>query len=299
MNHNELIFKSDLISRDLSWLQFNYRVLDQVKKKNRLLFEKLKFLAITASNADEFFMIRVGSLYNYIDYNSYRTDYSGLQLLPLIKELLVQSQEFATNQENVFLELKNSFEDHHFYIKRYKNLNKSQKSQARKYFMRTVFPMLTPMVFDSYHSFPILMNKVLIFGVVTKSSDSKERKKMSFIQIPQNLPRFFEIEGEHLAFVPIESIVETNLDQLFKNVEILSSTLFRVTRNGDFTLDESEDVESNFLEELRKKLKTRKTGRVVRLQVQSGYDKWLLKRLLKKVSLSRGKYRSLFQRKSY
>ena len=103
------------------------------------------------------------------------------------------------------------------------------------------------------------MNNILIFGVVTKTLKSKEKKKMSFIQLPQNLPRFFEInDKEKVIFVPIEKIVSQHLDHIFKNVEIISSSLFRVTRNGDFTLEESEDIEANFLEEMKKKLKTEK-----------------------------------------
>ena len=109
---------------------------------------------------------------------------------------------------------------------------------------------------------------------------------MSFIQLPQNLPRFYEIKlKDSVIFVPIEKIVEVHFDKIFKNVEILSSSLFRVTRNGDFTLEESEDIEANFLEEMKKKLKTRKTGRVVRMEVEEGADKWLVKQLKKRYEI--------------
>ncbi|MBC6399945.1 MAG: polyphosphate kinase 1 [Ekhidna sp.] len=276
----ELISKSDLISRDLSWLQFNHRVLDQAKKENRNLFEKLRFLAITSSNADEFFMIRVGSLYNYIDYGNDRVDYSGLQVIPFKNELLKGLKDFGKQQNELFLELKKNFQSYDFEIRDYVDLAEKQKESANKYFKKTIFPMLTPMVFDSYHSFPILMNNILVFGVVTKGNKPKEKKKMSFIQLPQNLPRFYEMkEKDRLIFVPIESIVERHLDHIFRNVNILSSSLFRVTRNGDFTLEESEDIESNFLEEMKKKLKTRKTGRVVRMEVADNADSWLIKQL--------------------
>ena len=233
----ELISRSDLISRDLSWLQFNHRVLDQAKKENRNLFEKLKFLAITSSNADEFFMIRVGSLYNYLDYGNERVDYSGLNVIPFKSELLTGLSDFGRQQNDLFLALKASFKEHEFAIKNYDDLTAKQKSVADKYFKKTIFPMLTPMVFDTYHTFPILMNNVLIFGVVTKTSKSREKKKMSFIQIPQNLPRFFEIrEKDQMIFVPIEKIIEVHFERVFKNVDILSSSLFRVTRNGDFNI---------------------------------------------------------------
>ncbi len=283
---SELISTSDLISRDLSWLQFNHRVLDQASKEKRNLFEKLKFLAITSSNADEFFMIRVGSLYNYLDYGNERVDYSGLQVIPFKEALLSGMKEFGKQQNQLFLDLKSGFKSHNFEIKGYQELTEKQQKSASRYFERTIFPMLTPMVFDPYHSFPILMNNILIFGVVTKTLKSKEKKKMSFIQLPQNLPRFFEIrERDKVIFIPIERIVQEHLDHVFKNVDIISSSLFRVTRNGDFTLEESEDIEANFLEEMRKKLKTRKTGRVVRMEVEEEADPWLIKQLKKRYEI--------------
>lgn len=282
----EFIQSSDLISRDLSWLQFNHRVLDQAKKEKRNLFEKLKFLAITSSNADEFYQIRVGSLYNYLDYGKERIDYSGLKAIPFKNELLSGLKEFGIQQNKLYLDLKTEFTDHDFEIKDYQDLDENEQVLADKYFEKTIFPMLTPMVFDPYHSFPILMNNILIFGVVTRNSRSKEKKKMSFIQLPQNLPRFFEIkQNEKVIFIPIEKIVAVHFDKVFKNVDVISGSLFRVTRNGDFTLEESEDIEANFLEEMKKKLKTRKTGRVVRMEVEEVADKWLMKQLKKRYEI--------------
>lgn len=280
----EKIDRSNLISRDLSWLQFNYRVLDQAKKQHRNVIEKLKFLAITSSNADEFFMIRVGSLYNYLDYGKERMDYSGLKEVPFKEVLLGQLKVFANDQNDLFIQLRSEFKKHHFDILTYEKLDRYQKELADHYFDRRVFPMLTPMVFDQYHSFPVLTNKMLILGVATKTPGTKERRKMSFIQIPSNLPRFFEIEDfdGNLTFVPVESIIAKHLDKVFKFVDILSCSIFRVTRNGDFTLEESEDIDANFLEELQKKLKKRKTGRVVRLEILEGYDSTTFRQLKKR-----------------
>ncbi|WP_421898585.1 polyphosphate kinase 1 [Marinoscillum sp.] len=285
--YDHLIQQSDLISRDLSWLHFNYRVLAQSMKEGRNLFDKLKFVAITASNADEFFMIRVGSLYNYLDYGKDRVDYSGLRAVPFKRKLLHDFQEFTRVQNDHFINnLRPEFNNHRFQILGYESLQKREKERVTNYFEKIVFPMLTPMVYDSYHSFPILMNNILVFGVVTKTQDTKEKRKMSFIQIPQNLPRFYEMERkDKMIFVPIEEVVRQHISEVFKNVEITSSTLFRVTRNGDFTLEESEDVEANFIEEMKKKLKTRKTGRVVKLEVEGEYDKWLIKQLRTKYEI--------------
>lgn len=277
---SDLINSSTLVSRDLSWLQFNYRVLDQVRHPDRNIFERLKFLAITASNLDEFFMIRVGSLYNYIDYGRERIDYSGLRELPFRKKLLTECQNFVKVQNKLFTEeLEPFFEANDFKIVNIDDLKESELKKANSFFDKIIFPMLTPMVYDNYHTFPILMNKLLIFSVVTRNhGDKKDNKKLSFIQMPQNIQRFFEIHRDgKILFLPIEQLVRANIDKLFRNIEILSVNMFRVTRNGDFTLEESDDIEANFLEEMRKKLKTRKTGRVVRIEIDKDYDKWMMK----------------------
>ncbi len=284
---DQLIIDSELISRDLSWLQFNYRVLDQSQREGRGILDKLKFLAITASNADEFFMIRVGSLYNYLDYGKDRVDYSGLRAIPFKMRLLAGFQDFAAKQSAIYKDqLKPIFSNNGFLIQDVESLEKREKERVSNYFRKIIFPMLTPMVYDSYHTFPILVNNVLIFGVVTKTEDKKEKKKMSFIQIPQNLPRFFEFDRKgKVVFVSIEEIIRYHIAELFKNVRIVSNTLFRVTRNGDFTLEESEDDEKSFIEEVKKKLKTRKTGRVVRMEIEENYDKWLLRQLMTKYEI--------------
>ena len=281
---SSLIRNSPYISRDLSWLKFNDRVLDQVRADHRNIFERLKFLAITASNLDEFFMIRVGSLYNYIDYDRERVDYSGLREIPFKRRLFSDLQQFHEDQHTLYLEeLKRYFEENDFRIAKPSELEEEELKKVEQYFRKTIYPMITPMVFDSYHTFPVLVNRLLIFGVTTKNPEEKKKlRKLSFIQIPQNLPRFFEIEREDLIlFVPIEEIIRAFIAKFFRNVEILSVNLFRITRNGDFTLEENDEIDSNFLEEIKRKLTTRKTGRVVRIEIEEGYDKWMLN-LLKK-----------------
>jgi polyphosphate kinase len=285
-----VVEQSNYISRDLSWLKFNFRVLDQVKNTERTIFERLKFLAITASNLDEFFMIRVGSLYNYIDYGKERIDYSGLREIPFRKVLLTFAQNFYKVQDEIFREeLVPLFAENGFRLAQIRDLNEDERSDASAYFMRTIFPMLTPMVFDGYHTFPILMNKILIFGVVTKTQEdgngrpAADHQRLSFVQIPQNLPRFFTIEREvegrpnEILFVPLEEIIRLEIHKLYRNIEILSVDLFRITRNGDFTLEESDDIDADFIDEIKQKIKTRRTGRVVRIEVENNHSNWMLK----------------------
>lgn len=280
---SQQIQESNYISRDLSWLQFNYRVLDQAKHIDRSIFDRLKFLSITASNLDEFCTIRLGSLYNYIDYGKERVDYSGLREEPYRKYLLTEVQRYTAEQSDYFLKkLKPLFDKNGFCICSYKTLSVEQTKEVDDYFLSIIFPMLTPMVFDNYHTFPVLMNNRLLFGVVTKSpNDTQNPLRISFIQVPHNLPRFYEIQSDAgIQFVPVEEIVRHNVHHLFRNVEIQSVNLFRINRNGDFTLDETDEIESNFLDELRTKLRQRRTGRVVRVEVQENPDPWMM-RLLK------------------
>jgi polyphosphate kinase len=277
------IQESNYVSRDLSWLQFNYRVLDQAKHIDRSIFDRLKFLSITASNLDEFCTIRLGSLYNYIDYGKERFDYNGLREEPFRKLLLNETRRFYNDQNEYYVKkLKPLFEKNGFIIASYNDLSLESVQRVNEYFNSIIFPMLTPMVFDNYHTFPVLMNNRLLFGVVTKNpGDNNNQMKVSFIQVPHNLPRFYEIvTNDGIQFVPVEDIIHENIQHLFRNVEIASVNLFRINRNGDFTLEESEDIESNFLEDLKRKLKTRRSGRVVRLEVEGTPDPWMM-RLLK------------------
>ena len=286
--YESIIQKSDLISRDLSWVKFNERVLDQSKKSIRSIFEKLKFLAITASNMDEFFMIRVGSLYNYLDYEKERVDYSGLREEPFKEKLMKECQRFHGEQEQHFIQtILPELHQEGISLLNVTKLTSEEQEKVRQYFLKAIYPMLTPMVYDGYRTFPILMNKLLVFGVVTTSpGERKDMRKMSFVQIPANIPRFFEIERENsLTLIPIEEVIRENLISLFRNVEIESVSLFRITRNGDFTLEESDDMDANFLEEVKRKLMERKTGRVVRIDIEEGYSKWMLSSLLERWNL--------------
>jgi len=285
----EIIYSSDLISRDLSWLKFNERVFDQILRERRNIFEKFKFLAITASNLDEFFMIRVGSLYNYLDYDKVRVDYSGLREDAFKMKLMIECQNFHRKQQEIFLqELLPKTEEAGLILSNVKNLREDEQSIIKDYFFKAVYPMLTPMVFDGYHTFPILMNKLLIFGVITISEgDKKDNRKLSFVQIPSNIPRFFEVERENgTIFVPIDEIIREHISSLFRNVTIEHINLFRITRNGDFTLEESEDMDTNFLEEVKRKLNERKTGRVVRIEIEEGYSKWMINLLKERWTIS-------------
>ncbi len=284
------IDKSPLISRDLSWMKFNERVLDQVKKPTLNIFEKFKFLAITASNLDEFITVRVGSLYNYLDFNRERIDYSGLKEVQFRKVLLNTIKKFIDERNKIFKEeLKPHFEENGFRIIKYEDLNTQQLAEVEAYFDNTIYPMLTPMVYDHTHSFPILLLKSLILGIVTFDtqtslfSEFEENKKLSFVQIPANIPKFYEFENEnYVDFLPIEQIVRNQIYKLYKNVSIESIDLFRIIRNGDFTLDENDDVDADFVVEVKEKIRSRQAARIVAMVIENNPSKWMMDILIKK-----------------
>ncbi len=290
----ETIGKSKFISRDLSWLKFDERVLDQARDKNKSLFDRLKFLAITASNLDEFFTIRVGSLYNYIDFGKERLDYSGLSEIPFKNALISAAQELSAEKHRLFIEeILPEFEGNGLHlVKSLKELDSEELEEVNNYFKRTIYPMLTPMVYDFTHTFPSLLAKTLIFGVVSKGDTptkkkEKDERKISFIQIPQNLSRFYIIERDNLVlFIPIEEIIRNCLTLLYKNVDVESISLFRITRNGDFDLEEHEDTDKDFVDEVKQKIKDRRLGRVTRVEAEKNYSKFLMGEMLKRWNLT-------------
>ncbi|MBC7391592.1 MAG: polyphosphate kinase 1 [Opitutaceae bacterium] len=284
LKDNEKIKESRYISRDLSWLKFNHRVFDQSRIERRTIFERLKFAAIAYTNFDEFFMIRIGSLYNYLDFGKDRTDYSGLKAIPFKRKLFSDIQFFLNEYYEYFnTSLVPLFEPNGFKLVTTDDLQSQELEGASNYFHETIYPMLTPVASDSSSALPLLLNKTLIFGVVV---GSEGRKKINFVQVPSNLPRFYCIERFGIQqLLPIEEIVRWKMGDIFRNVNIMSSTLFRIIRNGDFEEVDVDDVDKNFIEEIRKKIKKRQSGRVVRLDVEGHYSDYLLTRLKKSMHI--------------
>jgi polyphosphate kinase len=302
-NSKHVIAQSNYLSRDLSWLKFNERVLVQAQNPARTLMERFKFLAISASNLDEFFSIRVGSLYNYLDYGKKRIDYSGLREAPFRRALFASMQMLHDDQQRLYADdLLPLFTENDLGILRFDDLLPDEQTLATTFFDRTVYPTLTPMLYDYTHTFPVLLPKVLIFGVVTFTppgdfhdltpDDDSDNRRLSFVQVPANLPRFLAFDrapvgdgtDSRTVFLPVEEVVRENLKKLYRNVAIQSATLFRITRNGDFTLDENEDAEAGFIDEVQQKIKSRRLGRVVRVEVEPCVGencRWMLD-LLKK-----------------
>lgn len=275
------------LNRDLSWLKFNKRVLDQAARPEKTLRERLRFLTISASNLDEFLMIRIGALYNYLHHDQKKSEQADLKHLLRLHELLEEAQTVFQKQHHCLLHtlLPQAHAQHHTLVQDLQTLSPSAQKQLKHHFRTAIFPMLTPMVFDSQRPFPTLLNQVLILGVVT-CDPKAPNKKISFIQLPKNLPRFYRLQQQRTTiFVPIEALIRAHLDILFKNVSIHTTASFRIIRNGDLSLEDMDDMDANFLEIFERKLKTRDQGQVVCLEIEAQPDPWFLEVLQQQLSL--------------
>ena len=267
------------ISRELSWLEFNRRVLEEAMDTHNPLMERVKFISIFSSNLDEFFMVRVGALKDQVEAGYRRPDPAGLTPKELIKQIARVTSELVEQQYNnlkrsILPQLKrNGIE-----IVRTSNLNEEQLEFIEDYFHNHIYPVLTPMAFDSGHPFPMLLNRSLYFAVELRRPGEK-REYDAFVQVPTIFPRLVRIPAHNgYAFMFLEDIIRRYLHLLFKGFRIKSINLFRITRNADFNLDE--EGAEDLLAEIAKKLKSRKTGKVVRLEVEGTVQSKLMAQLI-------------------
>ena len=272
-------------NRELSWIKFNERVLSEARDKNLPLFERLKFLSITESNLDEFFMIRVASLKDMVHAGYTKKDLAGLTASEQLELILKQAhelvnQQYSTYSRSLLPALKqNGLE----VVVSHEDLTKEQGDFADRYFEENVYPVLTPMAVDSSRPFPLIRNKSLNIGALIAKKDDPEKKiDFATVQVPSVLPRLVHLpDGKDGAkrVILLEEIIERNIGQLFLNYDVICADPYRIIRNADLTIDE--DEAADLLNEIQKQLKKRKWGEVIRLGVQDSMDPRLLK-ILKK-----------------
>lgn len=274
-------------NRELSWLQFNYRILGEAKDKSLPLFERIKFLSITASNLDEFFMIRVASLFDLVHAGVKKKYIAGLtpeeQLEKIIPETknMMNAQYSTLNRALLPLMEENGVR----LIKKYTDLSEKQSKYVDKYFDKDVYPVLTPMAVDSSRPFPLISNKTLNIGALIRDK-KKDVVDIATVQVPSVLPRIVELpsEGGGKEIILLEEIIEKNLSKLFLNYEIVCAHPYRIMRNADLTIDE--DEAADLLKEIEKQIKKRAWGEVIKLEIEADMDKRLLKELKKQLQVS-------------
>lgn len=274
-------------NRELSWLRFDGRVLAEARDKSIPLFERLKFLSITASNLDEFFMIRVASLKDMENAGVKKKDISGMTPTEQLRALHEQIHEFTDLQYSTYnrslLPLLEKSGLH--IVRQHEDLSNEDGEYVDKYFREKVYPVLTPMAVDSSRPFPLIRNKSLNIGALVRRKKADEELEFATVQVPGVLPRIVELptDGKTKRIILLEEIIERNMDRLFLNYDIVCAHPFRIMRNADLSIDE--DDAEDLLKEIEKLLKQRQWGEAIRLEVESGIDKRLLKIIKKELEI--------------
>ena len=280
--------KERFYNRELSWLDFNYRVLSEARDKNNPLMERLKFLSITASNLDEFFMIRVASLKDQVNAGYTKRDISGMTSQEQIDAILQVTHKFEIAQYNTYNRsfLPSLKKEGLTIVTEFEKLTEEQADYVDHYFQQEVFPVLTPMAVDSSRPFPLIRNKSLNIGALLMDKKKKGTIDFATVQVPSVLPRVVTIPSDDdgsTCIILLEQIIEKNIQKLFMNYKVLCATPFRVMRNADLTIDE--DEAADLLIEIEKQLKKRQWGEAIRLEVEENIDKRLLKILRKELQI--------------
>jgi polyphosphate kinase len=281
-------------NRELSWLQFDARCLSEARDRQIVpLFERLKFLSITASNLDEFNMVRVASLKDQVNAGYTKKDISGLNPAQQLEKISGAMHTFVKEQyttynrsllpalEKAGLEI----------IGDYNDLTEAQCAFLDRYFEENIYPILTPMAMDSSRPFPLVRNKSLNIGALIASKEGKKKKeeKVEFatVQVPSVLPRIVNLpdaEDGHKVIILLEEVVRKYIGNLFQHYRVLCAYPYRIMRNAE--LDVDEDEAEDLLKEIQKQLKKRQWGEVIRLEIEEGVDKRLLRILTKEFRVS-------------
>ena len=275
-------------NRELSWLDFNYRVLGEARDKTIPLFERLKFLSITSSNLDEFFMIRVASLKDMVNAGYAKPDIAGMTPEVQLDAISVKTHDLVNTQYTTYnRSLKPMLKQNHvIIIDSFEELSSAQEKYVDQYFMQDVYPVLTPMAVDSSRPFPLIRNKSLNIGALISDKADESEYDFATVQVPSVLPRFIEIPSENRedrTLMLLEQVIEKNIQKLFLNYKVICAYPYRIMRNADLSIDE-EDA-ADLLKEIQKQLKKRQWGEVIRLEVEDGMDKRLLKTLKKAMNV--------------
>ena len=258
------------INRELSWLDFNDRVLSLATGAQLPLLERVKFLAISSSNLDEFYQVRVAALHDQIAAEVSEPSIDGRTPLQQLREIAGRVQKFATQQERLLTtDLLPALAANGVRIVRWTKLGKKAREALTADYESRIFPILTPLAVDPSHPFPYISNLALNLAVTVRDTETGDQR-FARVKVPRNFPRCIPVPDSD-DFILLEDLIEAHLDRLFPGMEIVSTSRFRVTRNADLSLDD-EDAE-DLLAAVEMELRRRRFGRAVRLEVQSNISK--------------------------
>lgn len=289
MNKNVFDQPDNFTNRELSWLEFNQRILGEARDRKNPLFERMKFLSITASNLDEFFMVRIASLKDMVNAGYQKKDIAGMTAQEQLRALNEKMQAFCEKQYTTYNRvLLPKLSEEGLEIISFSELSEKEMDFLEEYFHKNIYPVLTPMAIDSSRPFPLIHNKTLNIAALIKSrnKDKKEKKEydIATVQVPSVLPRVILLPQKDgpkrkCRVILLENVIEHYLDVLFLNHEIICSAPYRIMRNADLSIDE--DDAEDLLKEIEKSLKMRQWGEVIKFEYEERMDKRLVKYLKK------------------
>ena len=276
-----------LIDRELSWLDFNERVLQLAEDPNIPLLERCRFLAIFSSNLDDFYMIRVATAKRKIENSVTKRNTAGYTPIELMVEISKRANRLISRMVRCFHEdLLPQLSDHGIELVDWEKLTFDEKQYINSIFTNRIFPILTPLAVDPSHPFPYISGLSLNLAVLVRKPDTNE-ELFARVKVPGSLPRFMQTtEFAATRFIAIEQVIIANLHQLFPGMEIEDHYTFRITRNADLELEEEES--ENLLETMEQELLRRKFGPPVRLEVASDIKSDLVDRLKSELSIREG-----------
>lgn len=277
------------INRELSWLEFNHRVLEEARDKGNPIFEQMKFLSIVSSNLDEFFMVRVASLKDQVNAGYNKPDPAGLTPKQQLKRISQRAHEMTQDQYNTFNKsLKPRLKKNGFRIIKAKELNKKQFAYLEEYYRTQVYPVLTPMAVDFSRPFPLILNRSLNIALLVQEME-EDQPTFATVQVPAMLPRLVELpvgRNEGKECILLEEAMTLFMEKLFTSHRILCAHPYRITRNGDLSIDEEEA--KDLLMEIEKSIKRRRWGAAIRLEADVKMDQRLLDILQESLEIHRG-----------
>ena len=289
MNKSVFDQPDNFTNRELSWLEFNQRILGEARDRKNPLFERMKFLSITASNLDEFFMVRIASLKDMVNAGYQKKDIAGMTAQEQLRALNEKMQAFCEKQYTTYNRaLLPKLSEEGLEIISFSELSEKEMDFLEEYFHKNIYPVLTPMAIDSSRPFPLIQNKTLNIAALIKSrnKDKKEKKEydIATVQVPSVLPRVILLPQKDgpkrkCRVILLENVIEHYLDVLFLNHEIICSAPYRIMRNAYLSIDE--DDAEDLLKEIEKSLKMRQWGEVIKFEYEERMDKRLVKYLKK------------------
>ena len=275
-------------NRELSWLAFNERVLSLAEDHRQPLLERMKFLAIFASNLDEFYMVRIAGLKRRADMGLQVPSADGLTPREVLASLADRTAELVERHARCFRDdIQPAMAEQGIHIRRWKDLDGEEKSRLGDYFRSKIFPVLTPLAVDPAHPFPYISGLSLNLAVLVRDTDGGGQR-FARVKVPNNVPRFVVVShsAAEAEYLPLEDLIAAHLEMLFPGMEVVEHHLFRVTRNADVEVEEDRD--EDLLQALERELMRRRFGPAVRLEVADDIDDDVVQLLINEIDVEIG-----------